>query len=386
VDFAYPAEVEHFRTELREWLSANLTDELVAARRPSGRDDAAFEMLRGWSRTMADAGWAAVSWPREYGGRGATVLEQLVYTEETTRARAPMPLNIIGMNNIAPAIMQYGTESQKLTLLPRMMRADDIWCQGMSEPEAGSDLAALRTRAVRDGDDFVVNGQKIWTSLGHQAQWCQLYVRTDPDVPKHQGISCLIVDMKLPGIEVRPLVTLNGDADFAEVFFRDVRVPADTLLGPLNAGWQVATTTLSHERAGAARLYAEMHVRLDELVDDFARAQDGRARGALDDPVTLRRLGEIGVRIKYLEVLCQRSISATLHGGDTFGSASLAKTVWGDIGQELAALAFDVLGTDGQNGRWGDYRLTSRSLTIAGGTTQINKNITAQRVLGLPRK
>ncbi len=386
MDFAYPAEVEHFRTELREWLSANLTDELVAARRPSGRDDATFEMLRGWSRTMADAGWAAVSWPREYGGRGATVLEQLVYTEETTRARAPMPLNIIGMNNIAPAIMQYGTESQKLTLLPRMMRADDIWCQGMSEPEAGSDLAALRTRAVRDGDDFVVNGQKIWTSLGHQAQWCQLYVRTDPDAPKHQGISCLIVDMKLPGIEVRPLVTLNGDADFAEVFFRDVRVPADPLLGPLNAGWQVATPTLSHERAGAARLYAEMQVRLDELVDDFAAADGGRA---LEDPVTLRRLGEIGVRIKYLEVLCQRSISATLHGGSdkaAFGSASLAKTVWGEIGQDLAALAFDVLGTGVKNGRWGDYRLTSRSLTIAGGTTQINKNITAQRVLGLPRK
>ena len=144
---------------------------------------------------MADAGWAAVSWPREYGGRGATVLEQLVYTEETTRARAPLPLNVIGMNNIAPAIMQYGTESQKTTLLPRMMRADDIWCQGMSEPEAGSDLASLRTRAVRDGDDFVVNGQKIWTSLGHRAHWCQLYVRTDPDAPKHKGISCLIVDM-----------------------------------------------------------------------------------------------------------------------------------------------------------------------------------------------
>ena len=331
---------------------------------------------------MADAGWAAVSWPPEYGGRGATVLEQLVYTEETTRARAPMPLNIIGLNNIAPAIMQYGTESQKLTLLPRMMRADDIWCQGMSEPEAGSDLASLRTRAVRDGDDFVVNGQKIWTSLGHQAQWCQLYVRTDPDAPKHQGISCLIVDMGLPGIEVRPLVTLNGDADFAEVFFHDVRVPADALLGPLNAGWQVATTTLSHERAGAARLYAEMQVRLEELVDDFTAAEPG----ALKDPVTLRRLGEIAVRIKYLEVLCQRSISATLYGGDAFGSASLAKTIWGEIGQDLAALAFDVLGTASVKGRWDDYRLTSRSLTIAGGTTQINKNITAQRVLGLPRK
>ncbi|MDR3656266.1 MAG: acyl-CoA dehydrogenase family protein [Mycobacterium sp.] len=387
MDFSYPAEVEQFRIELRDWLSANLTAELVAARRPPGRDDDAIEMLRAWSRTMADAGWAAVSWPREYGGRGATVLEQLVYTEETTRARAPMPLNVIGLNNIAPAIMQYGTESQKLTLLPRMMRADDIWCQGMSEPEAGSDLAALRTRAVRDGDDFVVNGQKIWTSLAHRADWCQLYVRTDPDAPKHKGISCLIVDMTLPGIEVRPLITLNGDADFAEVFFHDVRVPADALLGPLNAGWEVATTTLSHERAGAARLYAEMQVRLEELVDDLATAQD-EPRGALADPVTLRRLGEIAVRIKYLEVLCQRSISATLHGGPdivALGSASLAKTVWGEIGQDLAALAFDVLGTRGAGAPWANYRLTSRSLTIAGGTTQISKNITAQRVLGLPR-
>jgi alkylation response protein AidB-like acyl-CoA dehydrogenase len=380
VDFSYPAEVEQFRSELRDWLSANLTDELIAARRPSGHDDGVFEKLRAWNRTMADAGWVAVSWPREYGGRGATVLEQLVYTEETTRARAPLPLNVIGMNNIAPAIMQYGTEIQKTTLLPRMMRADDIWCQGMSEPEAGSDLASLRTRAVRDGDEFVVNGQKIWTSLGHRAHWCQLYVRTDPEAPKHKGISCLIVDMRLPGIEVRPLVTLNGDTDFAEVFFRDVRVPADALLGPLNAGWQVATTTLSHERAGAARLYAEMQVRLEELVDDVAAAE--RA----DDPVTLRRLGEIAVRIKYLEVLCQRSISATLHGGDAFGSASLAKTVWGEIGQDLAALAYDVLGTRGGNASWANYRLTSRSLTIAGGTSQINKNITAQRVLGLPRR
>jgi alkylation response protein AidB-like acyl-CoA dehydrogenase len=389
VDFSYPAEVEQFRSDLRDWLSENLTDELVAARRPSGRDDAAIEMLRAWSATMADAGWAAVSWPREYGGRGATVLEQLVYTEETTRARAPMPLNVIGLNNIAPAIMQYGTEDQKLTLLPRMMRADDIWCQGMSEPEAGSDLAALRTRAVRDGDDFVVNGQKIWTSLGHRADWCQLYVRTDPDAPKHKGISCLIVDMTLPGIDVRPLVTLNGDADFAEVFFHEVRVPAGALLGPLNAGWQVATTTLSHERAGAARLYAEMQVRLEELVDDIAAAQEGRAPGPLQDPVTLRRLAELALRIKYLEVLCQRSISATLHGGPekvALGSASLAKTVWGEIGQDMAALGYDVLGTRGAGAPWANYRLTSRSLTIAGGTSQINKNITAQRVLGLPRK
>jgi alkylation response protein AidB-like acyl-CoA dehydrogenase len=281
--------------------------------------------------------------------------------------------------------MQYGTEAQKRTLLPRMVRADDIWCQGMSEPEAGSDLASLRTRAVHDGDNFVVTGQKIWTSLGHKADWCQLYVRTDPEAPKHKGISCLIVDMSLPGIDARPLITLNGDADFAEVFFNDVRVPVDALLGPVNEGWRIATTTLSHERAGAARLYTEMQLRLEDLVADLAEADvDGRA--VLEDPVTLRRLGEIAVRIKYLEVLCKRSISAMLHGGDPLGSASLAKTIWGELGQQIAALAFDLLGQHGASGRWPNYRLTSRSLTIAGGTTQINKNITAQRVLGLPRQ
>jgi len=385
VDFSYPPEVEQFRKELRAWLAANLTDEVVAAGRRRGRDPETFEILRAWDATLADARWGAVAWPREYGGRGAGVLEQLAYAEETIHARAPVPLNVIGMNNIAPAIMQYGTDAQKRDLLPRMVRADDIWCQGMSEPEAGSDLASLRTRAVRDGDDYVVNGQKIWTSLGHRADWCQLYVRTDADAPKHKGISCLIVDMTLPGIEVRPLVTINGASDFAEIYFTDVRVPADALLGPLNAGWQVATTTLSHERAGAARLYAQLEMQLRDLVADLADCKvDGWPM--LEDSATLRRLGEVAVRIKYLEVLCKRSISATLHGGDALASASLAKSVWAEIGQELATLAFDLLGSLGGHRRWTEYRLTSRSLTIAGGTTQINKSVTATRVLGLPRR
>ncbi|AGB23469.1 acyl-CoA dehydrogenase [Mycobacterium sp. JS623] len=380
MDFSYPPEVEQFRKELRAWLAANLTEEVVAAGRRRGRDPETFETLRAWDATLADAGWGAVSWPQEYGGRGAGVLEQLAYAEETIHARAPVPLNVIGLNNIAPAIMQYGTDAQKRDLLPRMVRADDIWCQGMSEPEAGSDLASLRTRAVRDGDDYVVNGQKIWTSLGHRADWCQLYVRTDPDAPKHKGISCLIVDMTLPGIEVRPLVTINGASDFAEIFFTDVRVPADALLGPLNAGWQVATTTLSHERAGAARLYAQLEMQLRDLVADLTD------NDLIEDAVTLQRVGEVAVRIKYLEVLCLRSISATLHGGDALGSASLAKSVWAEIGQELAALAFDALGPLDGSRRWTEYRLTSRSLTIAGGTTQINKSVTATRVLGLPRR
>lgn len=384
MDFSYPAEVEQFREELRTWLSANLTEAVRGADRVRGREPAAFDTLRTWDTAVADAGWGAVSWPREYGGRGATVLEQLVYAEETTRARAPLPLNVIGMNNIAPTIMHYGTEAQKRTLLPRMVRADDIWCQGMSEPEAGSDLASLRTRAVRDGDDFVVNGQKIWTSLGHRADWCQLYVRTDPDAPKHKGISCLIVDMTLPGVEARPLVTLNGATDFAEVFFSDVRVPADALLGPLDAGWQVATTTLSHERAGAARLYAQIEVQLTDLVVDLA-GHTVNGRPALEDGATLRRLGDLAVRVSYLELLCKRSMSATLHGGDALGSASLAKSVWAELGQNVAAMAFDVLGSERSAQRWVDRRLSTRSLTIAGGTTQINKGITATSVLGLPR-
>ena len=380
MDFTYPPETEQFRKELRAWLADNLTDEVLASAGRQGRNDAAFDVQRRWNARMADANWAAVSWPVAYGGRGASVLEQLVYAEETTLARVPLPLNVIGVNNIAPAIMHYGTEAQKHDLLPRMLRADDIWCQGMSEPESGSDLASLRTRAERDGSDFVVNGQKIWTSLGHRADWCQLYVRTDPDAPKHKGISCLIVDMSLPGIRARPLVTLNGDTDFAEIFFTDVRVPARALLGPLNQGWRVATTTLSHERAGAARLYAELQCRLHDLVVDLA------TEGVdLTDAATLRLLGEMEMRISYLEMLCKRSISATLHGGDGMGSASLAKSLWAELGQDLAALGHELLG-EGAGGRWAELRLTSRALSIAGGTTQINTNITAQRVLGLPRR
>jgi alkylation response protein AidB-like acyl-CoA dehydrogenase len=384
VEFDMPPEVEGFRRELRGWLRDNLTDDTVAAGRQGTSDEAAWATVRAWNRRLADAGWAAVAWPPAYGGRGAGALEQLVHAEETTRARAPLPVNVIGMNNIAPALMAYGTEEQCRTLLPRMARADDIWCQGMSEPEAGSDLASLRTRAVRDGGDYVVSGQKTWTSLGHRADWCQLFVRTDPDAPKHRGISCLVVDMGLPGIEARPIATLDGARDFAEVFFDDVRVPASALLGPEHGGWRVATTTLGHERAGAARLYTETWVQLEDLVADLL-AEDG-ARG----DAALERIGELALRTAYLEVLCRRAAApGDADGGEVeaaaLASASLAKTVWAELGQDLAAVAFDLLGPDGGGGRWATMRLRARSLTIAGGTTQVNKNVTAQRVLGLPR-
>jgi alkylation response protein AidB-like acyl-CoA dehydrogenase len=304
-----------------------------------------------------------------------------VQAEETGRARAPLPVNVIGINNIAPALLEYGTPEQKADLLPRMLRADDIWCQGMSEPGAGSDLAALQTRAVRQGDHFVVSGQKIWTSLGHRADWCQLYVRTDPDAAPHQGISCLIVDMTSPGIEARPLTSLTGDADFAEIFFTDVRVPIGALLGPLNGGWRVATTTLGNERAGAARLRAELEVRLADLVADAART----GTGLIEDRHLLARLGELDMRIHALKVLTQRSVSAALHGGDGVATAGLAKAVWAELGQDLAALGFDLLGSRDPAGRWAEHRLAARAMTIAGGTTEIMKTMTATRLLGLPR-
>ncbi|WP_040701816.1 acyl-CoA dehydrogenase family protein [Nocardia vinacea] len=385
MDFSLPAHVEEFRDELRTWLAEHLTDDIVAASKHIGDDPAAFEIVRDWNRTMADAGWGAVSWPEEYGGRGAGPLEQLVYVEETVHARAPLPVNIIGLNNIGPAIMHYGTPEQKRTLLPRMVRADDIWCQGMSEPDSGSDLASLRTRALRVGEEYVVTGQKIWTSLAQRAHWCQLFVRTDPAAPKHQGISCLIVNMRRPGIKVRPLTTLTGEAEFAEIFLDEVRVPRTALLGPVHQGWQVATTTLGHERANAARLYSELQVRLDDLVTDLDET-GGDGDAPLDDPTTLHRLGEVAVRIAFLEDLCRRAVSAAMAGSDAIGSASLAKTVWGELGQDLATLGFDVLGPHAAGGKWAKMRLAARALTIAGGTTQINKNITATRALGLPHR
>ena len=381
MDLAFSKDDLAFRDEVRRFIAENYPAQLHDKR----LSEDAFEKddYLAWHRILAKQGWVAPGWPKEYGGPGWTPTQKYIWSEEQARADT-IPILPFGINMVSPVIYTFGTPEQKAKFLPATLNGDIWWCQGYSEPGAGSDLASLRTRAVRDGDHFVVNGQKIWTSLGHRAKWCQLYVRTDPEAPKHKGISCLILDMSLPGIEVRPLVTLSGDADFAEVFFNDVRVPADALLGPENGGWQIATTTLSHERAGAARLYTEMQVRLAELVTDLADVQIGNRR-VVEDPTTLRRLGEIALRIKYLEVLCQRSISAILHGGDAFGSASLAKTIWGEVGQSIAALAFDLLGTHPDGRRWADYRLTSRSLTIAGGTTQINKNITAQRVLGLPR-
>ena len=370
------SDVDAFRSELRSWLQANLTPEVVEA---GGRNiESNLEILRAWNRLLADGGWAAPSWPVEHGGRGSGVPEQLVYLEEMSRARAPGPVNVIGVSNIAPAIMHFGTDEQKARFLTPMLRGDEIWSQGMSEPDAGSDLASLRTSAIEDGEHFVVNGQKTWNSMGHFADWCQLYVRTDPSARKHAGITCFLVDLGTPGIEARPLTTITGGQAFAELFFTDARIPRTAMLGELHAGWSVAMTTLSNERAGVARLHLSLANRLDDLL------ADPRARTGLEDPVLRQRLARIWAGIRCMRYLTERSLTDPAAAG---AGGSLAKLAWSQNDQALAALAVDLIGLEAlvDDDRWGENLLAVRQASIAGGTTEINKNIVGEHVLGLPR-
>jgi alkylation response protein AidB-like acyl-CoA dehydrogenase len=378
MDFGYPPAAEDFRAEFRAWLDANLPDDMRGHGGLNEADAAGLDRLRAWNRTLADAGYAAIAWPAEWGGRGAGVMEQVVYAEEMHRAQAPGAINVLGLSNIAPAIIEHGTEEQQRTLLPRMLRGDDIWCQGFSEPDAGSDLASLRTSAVQDGDTWTVNGQKTWNTFGHVADWCELLVRTDPTVPKHRGITCLLVDMSLPGIEVRPLTTITGDAGFNDIFFTDVRVPVTSTLGPINEGWGVALTTLAYERGGVAKLHLGTRAKIQRLI---ALAREHGITEAQRE-----RVARVYMEGELLKLISDRAISAELHGRTMGAEGSIAKLQWSETEQHVSELATEILGADGLSGAWARDRVYGRSLTIAGGTTQVNKNIIAQRILGLPRR
>jgi alkylation response protein AidB-like acyl-CoA dehydrogenase len=370
---------DELRAALGEWLEANLTPEVVEAGRTGLHGQGDLELVRDWNHRLADAGWAAISWPTEHGGRGATVAEQLAYHEVMVAAEAPGPLNVIGVANIAPAIMAFGRPDQKERFLGPMLRGDEIWCQGMSEPDAGSDLASLRTRAAAAENGFVVNGQKTWNSLGQFADWCQLYVRTDPEAPKHKGITCLLVDMRSPGIEVRPLRTMTGDDQFAELFFTDVDVPGDCLLGPLHDGWRVAMTTLSFERAGVAKFHLGLAARFEQLVEE------ARQSGVTISPTLRDRMVRLYSQIACMRWMTSRELAAIGAGNKPSpAGGSLTKLVWAAASQELADIGFSLFGDRSAN-KWTWAMLGSRSSSIAGGTTEINRNIVAEHGLGLPR-
>jgi alkylation response protein AidB-like acyl-CoA dehydrogenase len=377
MDLTLTPQEEAFRDELRGWLEAN-----VPAPTEGLGERESFEARLEWLGRLADGGWAAVHWPAAYGGRDASLVESALFYEELARARAPLPANALGLILAGPTILAWGSEEQKERYLPRILRGEEVWCQGFSEPEAGSDLAGVKTTARLEGDEWVVEGQKVWTSDAQYAKRCLLLVRTDPAAPKHRGLTYLILDMEQPGVRTRPLKQLTGGTEFNEVFLEGARVPAGDLLGAPGQGWRVAITTLMNERAGLG-FYSlvKMGQRLDDL---WAAAAE---RGTLDDPMIARRLADLRVKVQVARLTAMRGLTTTERRGEPGPEGSLVKWMWSQTNQEVSELAVAVLGpeavTAGSPAAFEGLRSLGNS--IEGGTTEILKNVVAERVLGLPK-
>jgi alkylation response protein AidB-like acyl-CoA dehydrogenase len=377
MDLTLSPQEEAFRDELREWLEANKPGD-----EPEGDDTAAFEFRKAWQRKLADAGWAGLSWPKEYGGRGATLIEQAIFNEEIVRAKAPQVANVLGLVMGGPVVIAHGTEEQKQRYLKPILTAEEIWCQGFSEPESGSDLASLKTKAVKDGDDWVVTGQKVWTTFAHEAKWCMLVARTDFDAPKHKGLTYFLMDMDQDAVEVRPLRQITGEAEFNELFIHEARIPGENVVGGVGNGWMVALTTLMHERAGLAfGLQVQLKIALGELMDL------ARERGLEDDPVTRQKLAQIYIESEAIRLNASRGLTQIMKTGIPGPEGSLTKWQWSDTNQALTETAMDIMGADAPviDQDWTYRFLRARANSIEGGTTEILKNIIAERVLGLPR-
>ncbi|PYN15312.1 MAG: acyl-CoA dehydrogenase [Candidatus Rokuibacteriota bacterium] len=390
-------EQRSFRDEVRAWLRQNMPREWTA--RLAASSDVpraeAYDLLRDWQRRLHAAGFIGLTWPREYGGRGLTFMEEMILAEEMALAKAPPVLNILGIGMAGPTIMAYGTEEQKQRHLPKILSADEIWCQGYSEPNAGSDLASLQTRAVRDGRDYVVDGQKVWTSLAHTADWMMLLARTDPDAPRHKGITYFLLDMHLPGVTVKPLRQITGDAEFNEVFFDGVRVHDSQVLGGVNNGWAVGMTTLMYERLALGfGLQMRLRIALDGLIE-MARRAEKAGRAVTKDPVMRQKIAQLWIDTECLKYTGARAITRLLKGEMPGPEASTGKMGWVETHQRLQELAMEVQGPYAQlvkgsdwaveDGLWQHAFLRSRANSIEGGTTEIQKNIIGERVLGLPK-
>jgi len=395
MDFNDTAEEAAFRAECRAWLDANAERLGPGERRESpmggeGRKGL-LERARAWQRTKADNRWACLTWPREYGGRGATSLQNVIWNQEENRYRVPPNMFTIGHGMLGPTIMAHGTPDQKQRYLEPMLRADEIWCQLFSEPAAGSDLAGLRTSAVRDGKDWVLNGQKIWTSGAHYCKWGMIVTRTDPAAKKHAGITYFIVDMEAKGVEIRPIKQINGASDFNEVFFSDVRVPDTNRVGAVNDGWRCALTTLMNERASIGS-GGGMGIGITELIK-LARETQWNGRPALDDPSVRQRIAEFYIALKGLEYTSYRTLTALSRGQTPGPENSIGKMVGAPLRQKLASFGIELMGAAGATldadatplgGTFQHGWLGAPGLRIAGGTDEILHNIVAERVLGLP--
>jgi len=395
MDLTDTPEEAAFRLKARKWLEENLPQGVANRGFALAIDQQTVRVLTEWQRRLWEAGYLGLSWPKAYGGQGASMIESAIFNEEMARVRAPAPLNELGLSMGGPTILEHGTEEQKRRYLPKILSCEEIWCQGFSEPVSGSDLAGLATRATLDGDHFIVNGQKLWTSLGHLSDWCMLLVRTDADAPKHRGISYLLVDMHSPGVTVRPLRQMTGEAEFNEMFFDDVRVPRENLLGPLNGGWGVALTTLMNERATLALATV---MRFRNVFDDLAQLgrqviRDGTC--TLAPRVIRQTLAQFYVEVESMKYLAYRNFSKLTRGGTPGPEGSISKVLWSELNQRMNEFAMVLQGpraalAEGSNysvddGRWQYALLRSRGNTIEEGTSEIQRSIIAERLLRLPK-
>ena len=393
MDFRDTPEEAAFRDEVRTWLTENLVGEFARIGGSRGTaDEEHWDVRMEWERTLGEAGWIGLGWPKEYGGRGAGFSQQAIFAEEYTKANAPGRITFFGEGLLGPTLVAMGTEKQKQRFLPPILKATELWCQGYSEPDAGSDLANVKTKAILDGDEWVVTGQKVWTTFAHHADWCFVITRTDFDAPAHQGISYILVPMKQPGVSYRPLRQMTGAGEFNEVFFDEARTPADMVVGEVNGGWKTAMATLGFERGTA---FLSMQLAFEREWQKVAEV--ARKNGAADDPVIRQRLAKAyaGVRIMaYNGMRMQTQLSKT---GVVGPEASIGKLYWSTWHKNLGELTMDILGPAGQivaeagDGRYvlDDLQrsyMFSRSETIYAGSSEIQKNIIGERVLGLPRE
>jgi alkylation response protein AidB-like acyl-CoA dehydrogenase len=398
VDFSLNAEDEAFRDELRSWLDEHLQQFLADTEDEDQRAAGvpSQERRKAWQRLMNEGGWAAVHWSTEWGGRETTAVQRLIYSELMAEYRTPGMFNTNGIWQIGPMLIQWGTEEQKNRWLPSIINADDHWCQGFSEPDAGNDLANLRTLAILDGDHYVVNGQKIWISTAHLAKWGLFLFRTDPTAigrgAKHEGITAFIVDLESPGVERRPIRDMSGEEMFNEVYFRDVHVPIDCRLGGEGEGWMVAMSTLGFERVGIAGQITSLAADLRAMVE-MARSVNP---DALADPGIADRLARAWTEIELTRLLVYRALSKVMRGEKNWPEVPFSKLQWSMLAQTLAELAVDLLGPAGllarggpdavDRGKWTRLYSFQRYSTIGGGSTEVQKNIIADRAIKLPRQ
>ena len=380
MDFDLTPEERAFKDEVTTWLKANKPD-FGEGGENAGR--AAIDKRRAWQKKMFEAGYIGLNWPKEYGGKGATLMEQLLFSEALIETGAPSPVNVLALGMLGPTLISQGTDEQKRRYLPRMLDADEIWCQGFSEPNAGSDLSGLKTRAQREGDHYVVNGQKVWTTLAHVARYCMLLCRELPAENPRDGLTYLIVDMESPGVEVRPLVQITGDAEFNEMFFTDVKVPVENVVGEAGKGWAGAMTTLLHERGTLGMSLAnQASITVQALIEHARRLGRG------GDPLVRQRIAQHVTETRALFLNGQRAVTSTMKAGMPGPEGSLMKLFWSELNQRMQETAVDLEGMYGQlkgNGPWQYGFLRSKGNTIEAGTSEVLRNIIAERVLGLPR-